>query len=177
MSSETSTETRRRQDADSGLHPRHLFLLLSMIGATAAVVVVGRSHPVALILLSLTVVAAGLVGLALQGALTGFFGLRTGDAPARSERETSVLEREKAMVLRSLKELEFDRAMGKIDDADYAQLNTGLRARAIALMEALDREKAAKPSPVARAVAGACAKCGTTNDADARFCKSCGDRL
>jgi hypothetical protein len=172
MSSETSTETRRRQDADSGLHPRHLFLLLSMIGATAAVVVVGRSHPVALILLSLTVVAAGLVGLALQGALTGFFGLRTGDAPARS-----VLEREKAMVLRSLKELEFDRAMGKIDDADYAQLNTGLRARAIALMEALDREKAAKPSPVARAVAGACAKCGTTNDADARFCKSCGDRL
>ena len=95
MSSETSTETRRRE-SDAGLHPRHLYLLLSMVGATAAVVVVGRSHPVALILLSLTVVAAGLVGLAFQGALAGFLGLGGNDAPQRTARETSDLAREKA---------------------------------------------------------------------------------
>jgi hypothetical protein len=178
MSSETSTEV-QRQDADPGLQPRHLFLLLSMIGATVAVVVVGRGHPVALVLLSLTVVAAGLVGLALQGALAGFFGIRSGEVPVRSERATSALEREKALVLRSIKELEFDRAMGKIDDADFAQLNAGLRARALALIQALEKEPASTVAAKAPAKTSvrACAKCGTANDVDARFCKSCGDRL
>ena len=148
-----------------------------MVGATAAVVVVGRSHPVALILLSLTVVAAGLVGLALQGALAGFLGLTSREPVQRTARETSDLEREKAMVLRSIKELEFDRAMGKIDDADFAQLGAGLRARAIALMDALERESTPARQPAARPKSTTCSKCETTNDVDARFCKSCGERL
>jgi len=176
MSSETSTEARRRE-SDAGLHPRHLYLLLSMVGATAAVVVVGRSHPVALVLLSLTVVAAGLVGLALQGALSGFLGLTSSGAVQRTARETSELEREKAMVLRSIKELEFDRAMRKISDADFAQLNGSLRARAIALMEALERRSTPAATPAPRPTVKICSKCETTNEADARFCKSCGERL
>jgi len=182
MSSETSTEPRRRE-TDAGLHPRHLFLLLSMLAATAAVIVVGKGHPVALVLLSLTVVAAGLVGLAFQGALAGFFGISGDEAePERSPRLTEALEREKALVLRSIKELEFDRKMGKMSDGDFAQLSAALRARALALMQELDRAGGtAAPQPPAPSAAAAttrtCASCGTEGDPDARFCKNCGGKL
>ena len=40
-----------------------------------------------------------------------------------------MLEREKALVLRSIKELEFDHAMGKVSDADFAEIG-GAAARA-----------------------------------------------
>lgn len=144
MSSGTSTE-RRREDADAGLQPRHLFLLLSMIGATAAVMVVGKGHPLALVVLSLTVVAAGLVGIALQGALAGFFGTGRATPEPRGERATDALVREKALVLRSIKELEFDKAMGKVAEEDFANISKRLRARAVALMQELDLAAAAPP--------------------------------
>ena len=197
MSSETSTE-RRRDVADSGLQPRHLFLLLSMIGATAAVVVVGRGHPLALVILSLTVVAAGLVGVALQGALAGFFGTGRAAPEARGVRATDALEREKALVLRSIKELEFDRAMGKIAEADFTNISTRLRARAVALMQELDRAAAPPPqaperaterapkgtppvaAPVAKPIAPAaafCGQCGAPAAAEQRFCRACGAKL
>jgi len=177
MSSETSTEPRRR-DAD-GVDPKHVFLLLSMIGATAAVMVVGRGHPVALIILSLTIVAAGLVGFALQGALSGFLGVGRRQTPARTARAAEALEREKALVLRSIKELEFDKAMGKTSEADFVQLSASLRARAVSLMQELDRAAGVRPSASAsaKAASSTCERCDTVNDADARFCKSCGGKL
>ena len=175
MSSETSTESRRR-DAD-GIDPKHVFLLLSMIGATAAVMVVGRGHPVALVILSLTIVAAGLVGLAMQGALSGFFGVGRAETPVRTARATEALEREKALVLRSIKELEFDKAMGKTSEADFVPLSASLRARAVSLMQEIDRAAGARPSKAAKAAPSACARCETVNDPDARFCKSCGEKL
>jgi hypothetical protein len=191
MSSETSTE-RRRDNVDAGLQPRHLFLLLSMIGATAAVMVVGRGHPLALVVLSLTVVAAGFVGLALQGALAGFFGTGQTAQEPRGTRATDALVREKALVLRSIKELEFDRAMGKIAEADFANISARLRARAVALMQELDRAAAApsKASAVAPASkvekkatapvttpAAFCGQCGTRAEPGQRFCKACGVKL
>ena len=42
------------------------------------------------------------------------------------------------LVLRSIKELEFDRAMGKVSDQDFQEMAARLRARAIALMKQLD---------------------------------------
>ncbi len=112
------------------------------------------------------------------------------------------LEREKALVLRSIKELEFDFAMGKIAKADFDEMSGRLRARALGLMRQLDagggyREQIAKRSraddlasqgdgvAVARAVQRrlkpslqrrAC-ECGTQNDPDAKFCKNCGAKL
>jgi hypothetical protein len=201
MSSETSTE-RRRDGADAGLQPRHVFLLLSMIGATAAVMVVGRGHPLALVVLSLTVVAAGLVGVALQGALAGFFGAGEATEEPRGARATDALIREKALVLRSIKELEFDRAMGKIAEADFTNISTRLRARALSLMQELDRAAVPKskvtatsppsrtdaPAPQAVVVpqeatapvptpAAFCGECGTRAEPGQRFCKACGVKL
>ena len=54
------------------------------------------------------------------------------------ERTRVALEREKLLTLRSIKELEFDRAMGKLSDADWQEMSGRLRARAAGLMKQLD---------------------------------------
>jgi hypothetical protein len=53
-------------------------------------------------------------------------------------RTRAALEREKTIVLRAIKELEFDRAMGKVSDADCAEMVGKLRARAVRLIRQLD---------------------------------------
>ena len=173
--SATSTD-RRDADARASFHPWHFFLLLSMAGATAAVMVSRETHPAALLLLSAAVICAGLVAIALTRAVSGFFN-RT-PTPALPTTARQKLEREKSLLLRSLKELEFDRAMGKVSEADYSDISQRLRARAIVLMQDIDRA-ADDPVPPVRTASRvpACAKCGTENDRDARFCKNCGSAL
>jgi hypothetical protein len=111
------------------------------------------------------------------------------DRQPLSERTRQDLEREKALTLRSIKELEFDRAMGKVSPQDFDEMAGRLRARALGIMAQLDagpagyrelieKELAArigKPAPAPAAIPG-CA-CGTKNDPDAKFCKSCGAKL
>src|SRR4029077_4800396 len=53
-------------------------------------------------------------------------------------RTRAALEREKALTLRAIKELEFDRAMGKLSDSDWHEMSGRLRARATRLMRQLD---------------------------------------
>ena len=68
---------------------------------------------------------------------------READARAHLDfgpRTRAALEREKALALRSLKELEFDRAMGKVSEADFAEVAERLRARAMRVMQQLDGE-------------------------------------
>ena len=103
------------------------------------------------------------------------------------------------LALRSIKELEFDRAMGKVSNQDFDEMSSRLRARAMGLMlqlderrspyrDAIERElqsriagdrdsKQPSTQPIAPPPSGLTCTCGTTNDADARFCKSCGSRL
>jgi hypothetical protein len=175
----------RPADAQPGFRPWHFFILVSMVGATVAVMLSVHTHPIALLLLSAAVVCAGLVGLALHRAIEGFFQRGTERMPLAAGTYEELL-REKALVLRSIKELEFDKAMGKISEADFAEISSRLRARALALMADLDRAPVAtapkrRPAPASEPVVAAssrsCAACGTVNDADARFCKSCGTGL
>jgi hypothetical protein len=167
---------------------RHFFLFLSLVGAIVAVALARETHPVALLLLSAAVISAGLVGLAFHRALTGFWGATDPAAPL-TEGARAGLEREKALTLRSIKELEFDHAMGKVNDADFGDLSARLRARAIALIEQIEhvpdtpadvparagRVTAAAPAP--RPSTRVCPACDTPNDGDARFCKQCGAKL
>lgn len=175
--SATSTNARREPPA-SGFHAWHFFLLLSMMGATVVVMVSRETHPAALLLLSAAVIAAGFVGLALSRAVGGFFSRGQEAAPVAG-RSRGELERQKALVLRSIKELEFDKAMGKVSDADFAAISAKLRTRALSLMQDLERTPVETPPVAAKKPhrAGVCAACGTANDADARFCKSCGAKL
>ena len=41
-------------------------------------------------------------------------------------------------MLRSIKELEFDKAMGKVADADFDEMAGRLRQRAVGLMQRID---------------------------------------
>ena len=102
-------------------------------------------------------------------------------------RTRAVLERDKALVLRSIKELEFDRAMGKVSEKDFAEMSGRLRGRAARLMRQLDagagyreqiqREIEKRLGKAPAVVSGVCPSCGTKNDADARFCKGCGKAM
>jgi len=188
MSSGSSTEE-GGASRDSGFHPWHFYFLISLAGATWAVIVSRHTDPAALLLLSAAILAAGLVGLALHHALTGFFGANS-EPPVLTAETREFLEREKALVLRSIKELEFDRDMRKVSDADFGELSARLRARAMEIMQELDRPQSAVPDTRSglkgrkrtgrdrvRAASAVCSSCQTQNDADARFCKSCGARL
>lgn len=163
------------------------FILASFVAATAAVVMARQPAPEHLVLLSFTIAAAGVCAAALYRTLAPLVQRESGAPRERlSDRARSALEREKMLVLRSIKELEFDRAMGKLSASDFDEMAGRLRARAIALMKQLDagspayrevieRELAARVSAAPPAVR-TCA-CGTSNDSDAAFCKRCGTRL
>jgi hypothetical protein len=149
------------------------------MGAAAVAVWLSKStSPLALVLLSAAVFAAGVTALAVHYAVTGFLG-RDELVEAVGERAREVLEREKALVLRSIKELEFDRAMGKVGDADFQDVSSRLRARALSLMQDLERTdtRASAAPDITPRVRPACPACATVNDVDARFCKNCGVAL
>src|SRR5688500_6912366 len=205
MSSEISIEASGRVDsaiplttpgADDGFRPWHFFVLASILLATVAVILARRSSPEHLILISLTIAAAAAAAGAFYRMLvplTAPVVLRTGEPV--SERTRAALEREKMLVLRTIKELEFDRSMGKLSAKDFDEMSGRLRTRALSLMKQLDMDatgyravieqelaaraqKAGQPAPVATvSAAAATCTCGTANDVDAVFCKRCGTRL
>lgn len=184
----TSIETR------SGARAWQFFVVLGLIGATAAVWREPRfTRPEHLILLSIGIVAAAFAALAMHRTLLPLVMPERviGDA-RRSTRQLVALEREKKLVLRSIKELEFDKAMGKVAEPDFDEMVGRLRQRAVGLMQRIDvgeagvRERIARDlaalktssaRPAKRVTAKQCASCDTLNDADARFCKSCGAAL
>ncbi len=127
MSSAISTKPTPKSDADdAGFKPWHFFVLASLAAATVAVVMSRQATPEHLILISATIGAVGLAAAAVYRMLAP---LAVHDAtllnPRQSERARTALEREKALVLRSIKELEFDRAMGKVSPGDFDEMATG----------------------------------------------------
>jgi hypothetical protein len=201
MSSETSTSAPPKDD--QGFQVTHFFVLLSLLAATVAVVMARPNAPENLILISLTIGAAGLAALGVYKMLAPLVAPQSDmERQPLSERMRLELEREKALTLRSIKELEFDRAMGKVSSQDFDIMAGRLRARALGIMKQLDeganayraiieKELASRlgrpvepipaavgPAPVAPDLkVGPTCACGTKNDKDARFCKACGAKL
>lgn len=185
-----------------GLRPWHLLVLGVLAAGVAALVVTRGSGVVNMVLVPVAVATGGLVA---AGAFRSLAPLVADEAVEQPEmvagRTRAALEREKMLALRSIKEVEFDRAMGKISDEDFREMAGRLRTRAASLMRQLDgggyrqiierdltalrggKPRPASPEPEAAPAAagetapGTCAACGVANDADARFCKSCGSRL
>ena len=195
MSSATSIDgVPVKPDAeDPGLKPWHFFVLASLMAATAAVLMSRRSTPEHLILISLAIGAGGLAAAGLYRMLAPLVSDEAASAVASiSDRVRNALEREKALTLRSIKELEFDRAMGKVSEKDFEEMAGRLRARALALMRELDhggsgyrasieqeltRRLARKEPPPAAPVTIVCGACAAANDLDAVFCKKCGSKI
>src|SRR5688500_3668911 len=184
--------------------PWQFFLTASFLAAAAVVWMAPPTSPIALLFLSLAVAAAGACATALYALLTAL----AADSPPETRASGSVREtlaREKLLTLRSLKDLEFDRQLGKVSATDAAPLEARLRARAMAIMRELDGRDAVRarvetdlaarssgsrlqspdsrkqppgPEPGVRSLEPVtCPSCATVNDPDANFCKSCGARL
>ena len=98
----------------------------------------------------------------------------------------------RAVALRALKEIEFDRATGKLSDADYDGLKGKYTAEALTAL----REESGAPSAVREPAPGAargtpdhttgaprtahraqCPEHGPRPESDAEFCSMCGRRL
>ena len=110
-----------------------------MLSATAVVLVSTGQSPASIVVLSLTVVAASFVALGVYRSLAPLVVPGAAEAPPLIVGQTrTALEREKTLVLRSIKDLEFDFAMKKIAKPDFDEMSTRLRARAIGLMRQLE---------------------------------------
>ena len=135
----SSSGVRAQPDQDAGFKPWHFFVLVSLAASTVAVLMSRRSSPEHLIFLSFTIGAAGVAAAAFYRMLAPL-ALRDESLLSErpSERALAALEREKALVLRSIKELEFDRAMGKVSPKDFDEMAGRLRARALMLMKQID---------------------------------------
>jgi hypothetical protein len=189
----TDSTDRTQAGSRDAFRPWHFFVLASLLAATAAVILARQGRPEHLVVISLTIGAAGFAAGALYRTLAP---LVSKDAPPAmgplTESLRAVLEREKALVLRSIKELEFDRAMGKVSEKDFEEMAGRLRARAMSLIRQLDAEGGYRElierelqarvrsggtrPPAARPQASLCG-CGTPSDPDAAFCKRCGSKL
>src|SRR5438309_1465970 len=93
----------------------------------------------------------------------------------------------RAVALRALKEIEFDRATGKLSDADYDALKAKYAAEALTALRAESRDAGWEmrdamaagrtPHPASRISHPDCPAHGPRSEADAEFCSECGRRL
>lgn len=79
-------------------------------------------------------------------------------------------EARKRQALASLKEVEYDYAAGKLDDADYRTMRDRLSAEAVRALHAVDGARAASSAAEAHV-------CGVSNPPGSRFCAGCGGAL
>jgi ribosomal protein L40E len=144
------------------------------------------------------VLVVGLLMRAARALVEEPAGVEAAQATGRRRKE---LEREKASLLKALKELEFDHDMGKVSDPDFREIGGQYRARAMRVLRQLDEQGAdykalvekelkarlavpsvagASPEPEQaekKAPDGICVSCSTKNDPDAVFCKKCGKKV
>jgi len=123
---------------DPGLQPWQFFVLAALGCATAVTFVSRGQGPTVVILLGVLMGTAALVGYA---ALRTFRPLVTAEDDRTvmvGQRTRVALEREKLLTLRSIKELEFDRAMGRLSDEDWKEMSGRLRSRVARLIRQLD---------------------------------------
>ncbi len=195
MSSATSTKSEGDQQR---LQPWQFFVLTALACATVLTFLARGAGPVPIVMLTVLMFATALAGLAMLRTVRPLVGPPQELAAEIGERTRAFLEREKMLALRAIKELEFDRAMGKVSEEDFREMTGRLRARAGRIMRQIDAgsgyraaiekdlakrlaEKRpgdqATGSPAGTRASRDCAACSTANDPDARFCKACGAKL
>ena len=104
---------------------------------------------------------------------------------ARTPRASRAAEGGDEDAIVALREIEFDRATGKLSDADYADLKTRYTRRALETMRASGAATADAPVEdvveaavlAIRARLRSCARCGPRPEPDAIYCSNCGAYL
>jgi len=80
-------------------------------------------------------------------------------------------ETRKRVALAALKEVEYDRASGKLDENDYRELKSRLEREALDVLRPQEGDGGTTPAASIRH------HCGFMNPAGSRFCAGCGKRL
>ena len=190
---DTRTQNVEPGTATDGLQPWQFFVLAGLGCATALAYLAAGRGVTSIILLTVLMATAAIVGMAALRTLRPLVSSDEERVAVIGQRTRAALEREKLLTLRAIKDLEFDRAMGKLSEADWQEMSARLRARAASLIRRLDASgdyRSQIEAEVAKRLASRgekereasaermiCAKCSTQNDPDARFCKSCGAKL
>ena len=161
--------------------------VVAVIGFAIAALVLYRGRPtpgtVFLVVGWMAILAAGYF---LARAVSSFDLTPGGTLADLSAGRREELEREKKLLLKAIKEVEFDRDTGKLEGGEAAEAIARYRGRAVEILRLLDdeparRHEAAIEEELARRMAeaadGKCPACGTENDEDATFCKKCGLKI
>src|SRR4249920_2319162 len=111
MSSETSTETSR---PDQGLQAWQFFVLAALGCATAATFLARGQGYLPIPRISVLMAATVLVGISMLRTVRPRVSEQDDRTTMVGHRTRAALEREKLLSLRAIKELAFDRAMGKL---------------------------------------------------------------
>ncbi len=108
-------------------------------------------------------------------------------APDRMADDAPAADSPGKIAVDALREVEFDRATGKLSDSDYSALKSQYTRDALAAMRAQESDDVpadAAPDDEAEAAilryrihSVACATCGPRPELGARFCSSCGKEL
>jgi hypothetical protein len=104
-----------------------------------------------------TLLALGALSFVLYPLFAAESQQQPGDAPG------DPLPQPKNEAINALREIEFDRATGKLSDTDYDSLKASYTAQAITAM---------RGAPVDH-----CANCGYRTEQNAKFCSRCGQAL
>jgi hypothetical protein len=140
-------------------------------------------------------IAAALVALAVVAVLAGPLTTPGVTPPPGADEPEDLEETPKGIALAALREIEFDKATGKLSDEDYAELKSRYTAEALAVLRAEQGAAGAAPAPAASGgddpveamIADRvrrlqqsgirCPSCGPRPESDALFCSSCGRSL
>jgi hypothetical protein len=153
----------RTEPTPDSLRPWQFFTLGALVCATAAVFIVRGTSPGNLIFVCLGIFGGALVGLAALNALRPLATGETRQPEMVGSRTRAALEREKNLLLRSIKELEFDHAMGKVADTDFHEMSARLRSRAVRLLQELDNTGSGYRDLIERELARRLVKAGSVD--------------
>jgi hypothetical protein len=183
--------------SETSIKPWQFFVLAALGCATAATFMARGQGVTAVILLSVLMAGAAFIGLMALRTVQPLVTEHEDQTDLIGQRTRAALERDKLLALRAIKELEFDRAMGRLSEDDFKEMAGRLRVRAARLIRQLDagagyrqqieKDLEKKLSGYTKDTKGTkdakafqqlvCSGCSTANDADAKFCKGCGARL
>ena len=137
-----------------------------------------------MIVIAYLVIAAAVLWLVFRPL---FVDSGTLEGTSRREGRRRELIEERERVLETIRELDFDHRMGKVEEGDYKDARSRYEAQAIEAMRAVDRtkgkpDKADVEKQIEAEVASLrnsgkgskCPDCGKALSSDARFCAQCG---